>query len=154
MGACISCYINTKLNNCTDNIPKFSLQDYKGFCKVVNFYDGDTFRGCIWLHNRILKFTFRTYDYDAPEIKQLKSNPNRNKEKKLAIKARDDLRTFILNKLIYIHCGPMDKYGRVLVFMYLNKKSKISINQLMLETSCVLPYDGGKKKSHYNNEYQ
>lgn len=131
--------------------PVFSLHGYHGYAKIMDIYDGDTFKAIIFLHCRPLKFTFRTLFYDAPEMKPLKSNPNRDKEKKQAIAAKELLvsLTNYKDSLVYLHCSNMDKYGRVLVKVFQNHDDFLnddSINQKMIDSNLVNRYDGGKKQ--------
>lgn len=147
------------LQNANDNIKIFNLENYKGWIKVVNVYDGDTFRACLSLHGKVLKFTFRPIGYDAPEMKPRLDTPQRELHKKQAVEAKEYFKKIIgfeqetancfwtCNSMIYVHCYKNDKYGRVLVEMFKNEYDKISINKMMLDSGLVQPYDGGTKKS-------
>ena len=44
---------------------------------------------CFKYYGKIIKYKFRTYAYDSSEMKPLKSKPNRDKEKKKAIEAKE-----------------------------------------------------------------
>lgn len=148
------------LRNANDNIKNFNLENYKGWIKVVNVYDGDTFRACLSLHGKILKFTFRPIGYDAPEMKPRLDTPQREIHKKQAIEAKEYFQKLIgfdqeqstccslysYSSMIYVHCYKNDKYGRVLVEMFKNEYDKLSINKMMLDSGLVQPYDGGTKK--------
>lgn len=146
----------------SDTIPNFSLDGYRGWAKIVNVYDGDTFRACVYIHDRILKFTFRPLGYDAPEMKPRLDTPNRDIHKKNAVIARDLFKEYIgyedeytykgccfvpmskPNGLVYIECFKNDKYGRTLVNVYRYKGGK-SINDMMIDSGLVLRYDGKTK---------
>ena len=160
------------LSKATDDIPLFNLDGYKGWAKIVNVYDGDTFRAVVYKNNRILKFTFRPIGYDAPEMKPRKDTPYRDRHIDLAHKAKNYFMELVnfdpnlekikynyctscaccderkINGLIFIHCQKNDKYGRVLVTIYNNPGDVVSINSLMLTSGYVLPYDG-KTKSEF-----
>lgn len=134
-----------------DDIPVFSMESYHGWLRITDIYDGDTFKGILFHHCRPQKFTFRTLDYDAPEMKPLKSNPNRNKEKKQAIAAKELFQKLSRweTNLVYVQCYKMDKYGRVLARVYQDYNAFLhddSINKKMIESSLVNRYDGKKKK--------
>ena len=49
------CCNKRKLSVTDESIPVFSLDNYEGYAKVTDVYDGDTFKACIVLHNTILK---------------------------------------------------------------------------------------------------
>ena len=77
------CCNKRKLSITDETISVFSLNNYEGYAKVTDVYDGDTFKACIVLHNRILKFNFRTIGYDSPEIKPPKGeNPEKGLPRK------------------------------------------------------------------------
>ena len=82
------CCDKRKLSITDETIPVFNLDNYQGYAKVTDVYDGDTFKACIILHNRVLKFNFRTIGYDAPEIKPPKDIPNRDKHIAMAKRAK------------------------------------------------------------------
>jgi endonuclease YncB( thermonuclease family) len=157
------------LMKASDDISLFCLDGFKGWAKIVNVYDGDTFRACVYHRNTIMKFNFRPLGYDAPEIKPRLNIPNRNEHIKKAKEARE----FFIKLLgfssdnevanvgqcgcccfekdgndgfIFIHCQKNDKYGRTLVTMYKQPQDDVSINDMMINSGLVLPYDGKTKK--------
>ncbi len=103
-----------ELTKCTkSNTIYFSLDGMIVSAKCVDVYDGDTITAAIILFDRPFLFKIRLVGINASEI--------RNKdldEKSKAIAARDFLRAAILDKIITIKCGKMDKYGRVLGEIY------------------------------------
>jgi len=145
MGQCFTIYKKHTLKKTDDSLPHFNLDGIQDWAKVVNVYDGDTFRAALYVENRIRKYTFRSLGYDSPEMKPLKTLPNRESHKERAIEARDYLRSLILDKIVFLRCSKNDKYGRVLVDFYLHKNDKKSINMMMIENNHGVPYDGGKK---------
>jgi hypothetical protein len=159
------CFTKRKLSKTDVSIPVFSLDKYQGYAKVTDVYDGDTFKACIILHNRVLKFNFRTIGYDAPEIKPLRDTPNRDKHIAMAKRAKYTFMSFLgfddrakhtlwnpfackfkVNGWVWISCKRNDKYGRTLVFVYKNRRDMVSINKKMIDTGFVNAYDGGTKK--------
>lgn len=117
------------------NIRVFSLDGMTFDAKVVDVYDGDT-----------ATLVFKFYDYykwkcrldgiDTPELKT-----GNNKED--AVKARNYLRSIILNKIVKISCGTFDKYGRLLVRIV---HDDIDINNLMITHGYAKSYSGGTKE--------
>ena len=159
------CCNKRKLSVTDESIPVFSLDKYEGYAKVTDVYDGDTFKACIVLHNTILKFTFRTVGYDAPEMKPPKDMKNRDKHVAMAKRAKYTFASFLgydeksksvpwnpfkckfkVNGWVWVSCKKNDKYGRTLVFVYKNKRDMVSINKKMIDSGFVNAYDGGTKK--------
>jgi endonuclease YncB( thermonuclease family) len=89
------------------------------FCFHV--YDGDTIHVMINDNNSIVKQKCRLADIDCPEIRS-----HNEKEKSLALKAKEFVSSKILNKVIFIKGGKTDKYGRTLIEIYLEKPFNIS----------------------------
>ena len=73
-----------------------------------------------------------------------RSETNNKIEKEKAIKARDYLKRMIDNRIITLHCGKFDKYGRLLAEFYIDN---ININKLMIEKGHGYSYDGGTKRT-------
>jgi len=136
MGCIYSTY---KLNNCTyKNTPVFSFDNIKTKAKVVKVYDGDTIWVAFNYRGKYIRVKIRLDGIDTPELR------SSNKiEKEKAIKARDYLKRIIDNRIITLHCGKFDKYGRLLGKIYYNN---ININDKMISTKHAVAYDGGKKK--------
>lgn len=145
------------LKSIKDKLYENDIQDYFSFvgktffARPINIYDGDTF-SIIFLHNNnVIKYRCRCVDYDSPEMKPSLSNPNRDKEKALAINAKNRF-TELLTKhesgLVFVECFEFDKYGRILVRVY-NMIDTKSINEIMIEEGHGKIYDGGKKDTNW-----
>ncbi len=157
-----------RLRSLTDNdIGEFSLEGRKTVGKVVDIYDADTCKIIFGLDNVIVKFNCRLSGIDTPELKPSRSKPDRELEKKAAQKARNRLiqlctdcdcsldkkfsrkskKEFLSNneKLVNIHCGEFDKYGRLLVEIF-DINSDKSFNDMLIDESYANKYDGGKKE--------
>lgn len=116
---------NNKLRDLRScDVPLFSLEGMTVLAKVVEIYDGDTFKAIFLLHNNIVKMTCRVLGIDAPEMKPPKTLPNRDEHIRKAKLARQRLCELLTDspenlddnkKLIYLHFGKADKYGRWLV---------------------------------------
>lgn len=131
------------------DVKYFSFEGKRFTVKPCNIYDGDTF-SIIFLYNGILmKYRCRCLGYDTPEMKPSLKNPNREKEKEMAKKAKERF-IELLGKgkdgLVEVECFEFDKYGRILVKVY-NKVDDKSLNDIMIEEGHGLAYDGGKKES-------
>ena len=139
-----------KVDNTIDKL-SFKGETITGKC--VNVYDGDTVKIVFPINNKLYKWNCRLSGVDTPELRT-----KNLKEKKLGYKVRDELRTKILNKMVLIKCDNFDKYGRLLVDIYLkepiqfggsneNKNSNMSINSWLVENKYAFKYDGGTKQS-------
>lgn len=139
-------------NLCTvedSSLDYFTFYGQKIVVKPCNFYDGDTFSAIFNFNGQIIKYKCRCNGYDSAEMKPLKSNPNRDKEKELAKSAKDRFTQLALahpSGLCLIECGHFDKYGRILVKVY-NGVNTESINDIMIKEGHGKPYDGGTKDS-------
>jgi len=99
----------------------------------------------------LIKYRCRCYGYDTPEMRPSKKNPNRLKEKELALIAKNRMIELLEahpSKLIKIECLKFDKYGRILIKAYNNVHEK-SINELMVEEGHGKWYDGGTKDTNW-----
>tara|TARA_B100000131_G_scaffold319611_1_gene365874 strand:- start:797 stop:1228 length:432 start_codon:yes stop_codon:yes gene_type:complete len=141
-----SCCRPNKLNTFKkDDIPLFNFKGHKCLAKIVDVYDGDTFTGVFKYKKDYIKYKFRTYGYDSPEMKPLKSKPNRDEEKRKAVEAREAFKeiTDWGNSLVTLDMLEFDKYGRILVNVY---KNGINVNEWMIKNGYGYPYYGGTKK--------
>lgn len=124
-----------------EDAPWFSLEGQYLRCKVQEVYDGDTVTIIFPFNGKAYKDKCRLAGIDAPEIR------TKNEiEKREAINVRDWLSKKVLGKLVWIRFGKKDKYGRLLGHIYLDKKAKLSLNQIMVDQGMVCAYDGKAKK--------
>lgn len=139
------CKPNKLLKITNDDIPIFTFKGHKCLAKIVDVYDGDTFTGVFKYKKDYIKYKFRTYGYDSPEMKPLKSKPNRDEEKRKAVEAREAFKgiTNWENSLVTLDMLEFDKYGRILVNVY---KNGINVNEWMIKNGYGYPYYGGTKK--------
>ena len=129
------------LSQMSTKINKFSLNGYTTFAKCVHVYDGDTIHVVFRMpnSNECYKWIIRMIGIDTPEMKSKNTN-----EKQLAIKARDFLRSLILDKIIMVECLDFDKYGRLLGNLYV-EGNETTISNQMIEKGYAKAYDGGTK---------
>ena len=135
----------------TSTIPYFTFKDQVIIAKPCNIYDGDTFSICFKKGDEVIKWRCRCLGYDSPEMKPLLKNPNREKEKELALLAKQRLTQLLSSNasgLVRVVCGDFDKYGRVLGTVY-NDVDADSINAIMIREGHGKEYDGGKKDTHW-----
>lgn len=124
--------------SCNQTEPSYVIGVQKNFItkvEVNSVYDGDTFRGDLYLGMDITlkNQPFRLAEIDAPELSE-----------KGGYKSRDFLRKKILDKKIFVEIvDERDKYGRILALIYdaYNLcEENVSINNEMIEKSYATPY--------------
>ena len=125
----------------------FSFAGQRFLAKIVDYYDGDTVTVAFEFNGRPVQYKARLVGYDSPEMKPLKTNPNRLAEKAAAVAARAALIGKVQGELVYIECGEFDKYGRVLVtaFLRAGAENGENVNEWMIAQEHGVPYGGGKK---------
>ena len=107
--------------------------------KVISVYDGDSIKVIFPLNGVLYRWSCRLNGVDTPEIR------TRNlKEKEMGYKVRDLLRDKILNKVVTLNCGELDKYGSLLVDI--NYESE-NINHWLITNGYAYEYNGGRKKN-------
>lgn len=106
--------------------------------KVVSVYDGDTIKALIPLNGVLYKWNCRLSGVDTPELRTRNVN-----EKKYGYVVRDLLREQILKKVVNLRCGELDKYGRLLVTVFLGDQN---MNQWLIDNNYAFAYDGGTKR--------
>ena len=109
--------------------------------KVVKVYDGDTITVATKLpyeNSPYYRFSVRLKGIDCPEIK------TKNKdEKECATLARDYLRDLLMDKMILLKEVELEKYGRILAYVYYEEKN---VSDMLCEKRLAVKYDGGTKQ--------
>lgn len=139
---------------------KFTYRGYRCKAKVVDIYDGDTLTLVFRHRGHLEQHSCRMVGYDSPEMKPPKSDPNREREIAAAKRARAALQGMVSDGLVRVECGDFDKYGRILVTLYVRdpqaggcpgfgicgRPAEIEVNRWMVEEGHGIPYDGGTKR--------
>ena len=135
-----------------EKIPIFSFKGRTFIARIVAIYDGDTCTVLFKFNGEVLKYKVRAYGYDCAEMKPKKDDPNREKEKALAVAARSRFIELVGGEdtIIQIECLEFDKYGRILAHFYPlvvtpKPDHSNSINQQMIAEGHGKPYFGGTK---------
>lgn len=130
----------------------FSFEGMRFLAKIVDYYDGDTVRVVFRFGGKLAQYRTRLVGYDSPEMKPPKSQPDRIQEIEAARTARKALIEKTLDHatelpLVFIECGGFDKYGRVLITIYLrnNDENGENVNDWMIQNGYGVAYNGGKK---------
>lgn len=125
-----------------DNTPDFSFEDQFKEAKVLSVYDGDTIKVAFPSDGTMYRWNCRLSGVDTPEIRTKDL-----KEKEYGYKVRDALREKILGKIVRVKCGEFDKYGRLLLEVFLED---LSVNQWLIDNKYAFEYDGGTKKQWFD----
>lgn len=110
---------------------------------VIDVYDGDT---CTAVFNpwpldpesKKWQFKIRLLHYNAPELKQRTTEPDRKELKEKALDAKNALSDLILDKNVVLECSHFDDFGRILSEVYING---VHINQEMLDAGHGVPFE-------------
>lgn len=106
---------------------------------VVKVYDGDSVTLGFVDRDKNVRVSCRLLGIDTPETRG-----SSEREKALAVKARDRLHSFVMGKVVTIRRPDKEKYGRVLAD--LETEGRESVADYMLEDREVCrPYQGGRK---------
>ena len=119
------------------NTPKFVPPVTYG--KVVKVYDGDTITIAARLEGNptLYRFSVRLNGIDTPEMRGKTEG-----EKRVAVKARDQLSQLIMGERVELKDVEMEKYGRLLATVFHQGRN---LNQWMLDQKLAVAYDGGTK---------
>lgn len=130
---------NTELETKTKETPLFSLKNRTFNAKIVYIYDGDTMHCVFNVFGDYYLWNCRIWGVDTPEIR------TKNKEEKeKGIEVRDELRTRFQDKIVTIKCYEFDKYGRLLIDVYMD--DGVLLSQWLIKNKYGYVYHGGTKK--------
>ncbi len=132
--------------------------------RVVDIYDGDTITCILNIYNGFYKYTVRLMGIDTCELKskdelqKCKANIAKNRLYNLItcknINLGDNIRRArireILNTDVYLiklKCVGLDKYGRLLGYLYDKNNINKSFNDILVEEKHAYVYFGGTKKN-------
>ncbi len=137
-------WLNAK---CVNHYKDLFGKEYKAY--ISNIYDGDTFDATIeWDKNIFLRFRCRMWGFDAPEIK---TKDKVEKQKGLETKEFLIHELNKTNMMATVRCFEFDKYGRLLVLLYLPSiYPHFSINDLIVNKGLGYVYLGGNKQKEKN----
>ncbi len=148
-----------------ENTPEFTFNGKTFLAKVLDIYDGDTITITVKVDGEYSRMNCRLNGIDTPELKS--SDIEEKAAAKISRKhlvllllgrkieneiSREDMKKICgeANGIVKIKCLEFDKYGRLLVEIWVNG---ICINQKMIEDGFAGPYDGGTK-SHWKELYK
>jgi micrococcal nuclease len=130
----LSIFGTISLDETKDNTTDYKLTDTSIF-EVVDVVDGDTFK--FLNENEVV--TARLVGIDTPE----KNHPQKDVEC-FAIEASKELERLILGNKVYLEFdseqGETDRYGRLLVHVWLDDRNGIFINKYLVENGYARAY--------------
>jgi endonuclease YncB( thermonuclease family) len=115
-------------------VSKFSLEGIVVSAMVTKVYDGDTVHAVFASEEggQYHRWSCRLVGVNTPELRS--SDPQ---EKLLATQARDALSERILGKEVRLHVGKFEKYGRLLVTIYLGEEN---LNEWLVREGHAVEY--------------
>lgn len=122
-------------------VNKFSFNNYQTFIKVIKVIDGDTITAIFKYKDEFFKYNFRINNIDTAEI-----HSKDNNIKLKALEAKQFLFNLIFNKIIKAKFLNFDKYGRILVELFMNESDQL-ISDVLIEGGFAKKYNGGTKES-------
>jgi endonuclease YncB( thermonuclease family) len=129
-----------------EKVKPFNMDDLQLRCKVSQVYDADTCTLILPFYGKPFEVKCRLNGIDTAEVRS-----KNLAEKAFALEARDYLRNLILGKIVWVNCGKMDKYGRLLGDIYTTQQDMLnntnSLSDLLLDKKYAYVYKGGKKVS-------
>ncbi len=141
---------NKALTNATyENTEDINFKGYNTWAKPVKIYDGDTCHFAFYFADNLYRFRIRLSDIDTAEIRS-----DDEEEVKHAKLAKKRLKELMGDDLVYLKCKKLDKYGRILAYIFKDDEDIKSFNELLVEEGLAYRYDGGKRlefKEWYSN---
>ena len=139
--------LRTKTKSNTDYM---TLENNEYTAKIVYIYDGDTMHVVFKEFGTFFRWNCRISGVDTPELRT-----RNEKEKEMGYKVRDVLRDNLMDKIVKIKCGEFDKYGRLLIDVFIPEEMKSSsqsqetklLSTWLIENGYAYAYDGGTKQS-------
>ena len=153
MGSCFS----NPLLQASVSTPYHSFEGkvYQSVC--VSIYDGDSCTLAINLSSKVLLFKCRLAGIDTPEIKSKSQgayaardyliNALTTKEMVNTYPTKGEIQQHLHNhkRLLRVECGKFDKYGRLLVKIFVEPDT-CSVNDKLIVEGLAKSYDGGTKE--------
>lgn len=129
------------------NTEYMSLNNQEFTAKIVYIYDGDTMHVVFKAFGDYYRWNCRVQGVDTPELRT-----KNEAEKAMGYKVRDVLRSLLQDQIVRIKCFEFDKYGRLLIDVYLlddmpNSTNVSFLSEWLIQEKYAYSYDGGTKQS-------
>lgn len=140
---------NNLITTTKENTKLLSFKDKEFEAKIVYVYDGDTIHVVFKVFNDYYRWNCRILGVDTPELRT-----KNTKEKEKGYLVRDKVREYFLDKIVKIKCNEFDKYGRLLIDVYLpenipNKNNTTFLSEWLIANEYGYAYYGGTKKTNF-----
>ena len=139
--------IETLKSKTRENTDFMNLKDKTYEAKVVYVYDGDTIHVVFYEFGHYFKWNCRIMGVDTPEIR------TRNlKEKEFGYKVRNLMRDKLMNQIVKIKVDTFDKYGRLLIDLYMpvdetnETPNSLLLSEWLINNGYAYEYNGGTKQ--------
>lgn len=131
-----------------ENTKLMSLEGKVYTAKIVYIYDGDTMHVVFKEFGEFYRWNCRISGVDTPELRTKNAA-----EKEMGYKVRDHLRGGLMNVVVKIKCGEFDKYGRLLIDVFMpehmldNPDEPKMLSEWLIDHKYAYAYGGGTKQS-------
>lgn len=124
----------------TELPPLFSWEGRECWARATQIYDGDSFHLIFVDKGQLVRVPCRLEGVDTPELRA-----RSEREKVLAMQARDFVRDKLEGKLVRARLGSSEKYGRTLCSVACEDGSDLAAE--LIRTGLGRPYSGGARAS-------
>lgn len=121
------------------SVKRFTFNNYNTIIKIIKVIDGDTVTGIFKFKDSFYKYNFRINGIDTAEI-----HSKNESEKNKGLTTKDYVYNLIFNKTLFADFLDFDKYGRILVNLYLNDTELLSDH--LIQGGYAHKYDGKTKE--------
>lgn len=142
----IKAYVDS-IKKTGEKFVKRTLGGLRTIAYVEKVYDGDTFTAVAYTGTKYEQFQVRLLGIDTPELRNVSAE-----EKARGIRARDYLRSLILNKYVHLEVEGECKYGRALAHVNLLETDE-QINRNLYDGSYENVHENMYENSHNSNTY-
>lgn len=141
-------------------INRQTYKDQYKYCRIDYIYDGDTADIFFLDNNKVIRHPFRFYGYDSEEIKQLKTDEDRDIKKQKALDDKNYLTKLVHNQYLVVKFTENEKYGRMMGWIWRVKditwpEESLANHPELIDNNCINKemilsghgkiYNGGKK---------
>ena len=135
------------LSKTKENTEYMTLKGNEYIAKIVYIYDGDTMHVVFKEYDQYYRWNCRIMGVDTPELRT-----KNEKEKKAGYAIRDILREMLMNKIVKVKCDEFDKYGRLLLDVYIpaeltGTNEEQLLSEWLISNKYAYAYGGGTKQS-------
>lgn len=117
---------------------KFTLDGLNVTGVITSVYDGDSVHAVFYFKDQYYRWVCRLTGIDTPEVRTKNED-----EKIMGLKVRDALREKILHHEVFLRCGKFDKYGRLLVTIFIDD---VNVNDWLITNHFAYEYHGKTKQ--------